>query len=93
MSETKGISDGLAVLNSAMVETLNRRQYDGNSFYSRVGGIQGLAQLIVTEDKEIRKVRHGIGPKTCEVVKEIKQVIMEAVAKDAEQKLKDLGQW
>ncbi len=93
MSEVKGIPNGEAILGSALQEALERCKYDGNSIYSRIGGVQGLSQLVKLDDREIKKARHGIGPKTCEVIKMTKKVIMEAVAKDAEQTLKAKGKW
>lgn len=92
MSETKGISNGLIVLSSAVVEALERCQCDGNSFYPRVGGLQGLSQLLTMNEKEV-KAQRGIGQKTCELIKTIKRLILEAVAQNAEEKLKAMGKW
>jgi len=93
MAETKGISDGVSVLLWAIDEAQRRCQYNGNSFYPRVGGLQGLTQLLTMNDKEVRMLHRGIGNKTCEVIKIIRRLVMEAVAQDAEQKLRAKGQW
>ena len=88
----KGISNGMAILVSVVTEALDRCQFDGNSFYSRVGGIQGLSQLLTMNEKEV-KVQRGIGKKTYEVIKMIKRLILEAIAESAEEHLKAMGQW
>ena len=93
MSETKGIANGVDLLMSVVPEALERCQYNGNSFYPRVGGVQGLIQLLTMNEKELRMTHRGIGQKTCEVIKKIKFLIMEAVAENAEEKLKAMGQW
>jgi len=93
MSETKGISDGVALMLWAVDEALERCQYKGDSFYPRVGGLQGLSQLLTMNDRELRMTHRGIGQKTCEVIKTMKRLIMEAVAQNAEVKLKAMGQW
>jgi len=93
MSEAKGISNGVALMLWAVEEALKRCQYHGNSFYPRVGGLQGLSQLLTMNDKELRMTHRGIGQKTCEVIKAIKRLIMEAVAQNTEEGLKTMGQW
>ncbi|MDD2696624.1 MAG: hypothetical protein PHE52_00495 [Candidatus Pacebacteria bacterium] len=93
MSETKGISNGVDLLMSAVPEALRRCQYDSGSFYPRVGGIQGLTVLLTENDKDLRMTHRGIGQKTCEVIKTIRRLILEAVAQDAEQKLRAMGRW
>jgi len=92
MSETKGISNGVKLILWAVDEALKRCQYNGNSFYPKVGGPQGLSQLLTMNEREV-KVQRGIGQKTCEVIKTIKRLIMEAVAQDTEEKLKAMGKW
>lgn len=93
MSETRGISNGVDLLMSVVPEALNRCQYKGNSFYPRVGGVQGLIVLLTESDRDLRMTHRGIGQKTCEAIKTIRRLILEAVAQDAEQKLRAMGRW
>ena len=70
---------GAVLLASAVEEACSRCGYRGHTFYQKVKGIEGLAELITMNEKDMRKQR-GIGPKSQEVIQEIKRVILEYVA-------------
>jgi len=88
----KGITDGVVLLGHVTGKALRLCQYNDGSFYRRVGGLQGLTHLLTMNDKEVRMTHPGIGIKTCEVIKTVKRLVLEAVAENARERLKDMEQ-
>lgn len=94
MGKITGISDGATILSAALEQALLKLNSDDVSILSRLKGIQGLTKLVVMDDKQVKASNHGrIGPKTLEVLREVRKAIMEAVADSAKEELKRKGQW